>query len=123
MLNSQDELKAEKAANYWLFRNHREREELASIGISKARLLMKAFRQAHAPIDHYFCTGKETGLRTMNKDAKIALDIVYHFAQQEIPILCVHDSFLVAAAVSKGVKTGDAEMYRKHAGGFRIKIK
>jgi len=34
--------------------------------------------EAHKPISHYFCKGKDTGMRIMNKDAKIALDIVNH---------------------------------------------
>ncbi len=60
MLNAKDETEAERTANYWLYRNHEEREDLAEIGITKARPLIEKFRQEHKKIDHYFCNGKQT---------------------------------------------------------------
>lgn len=122
MLNAKDEISAEKASNYWLYQNHRDREELKEIGITKARPLIEKFRQAHFLINHYFCSGKDTGLKIMNKDSAIALDIIKHFGDKEIPILCVHDSFLVQNQYKEELRNIMQETYMKHTG-FRIKVK
>lgn len=123
MLNAKDEVAAERAANYWLYRNHAEREELKAIGITRARPLIEAFRQKHNKIDHYFCTGKETGLRVMNLDARIALDIVDHFTGKGIPILAIHDSFVVQEQYRDELYTVMKRKYSQHTKGFRIPVK
>jgi len=123
MLNAPDEIAAERAANYWLYHHHKEREALKEIGITRARPLITAFREAHKPIDHYFCNGSETGLRVMNLDARIALDIVDHFAKQRIPILAIHDSFIVQYRYKDELKQTMSQTYKKHTGGFRCPIK
>ncbi len=123
MLNAKDETHAERAANYWLFNNHDEREVLKGIDITKARPLMEAFKKAHAKINHYFCTGKETGLKIMNLDAKIALDVIQHFAKQDIPILAVHDSFVVQEQYKDELFQVMKKVYQQKTGGFRIRVK
>jgi len=70
MVNSKHEISAEKAANYWLYNNHDQREKLNNIGIKSARPLIAQFRKALQPIQHYFCNGSETGLRLMNLDSR-----------------------------------------------------
>lgn len=122
LLNSKDEITAEKAANFWLAHNHKERSELHKIGITRARPFIDAFKEKHKPIAHHFCTGKETGLRIMNLDAKIALDIVNHFAKQGIPILAVHDSFIVQQQYRDELHQTMKRIYRKHTG-HRITVK
>lgn len=122
ILDSENETKAESAANFWLRDNHEEREALADIGITRARPLIDAFKEAHAPIAHYFCQGGETGLKLMNKDSKIALAIVGHFANRQIPILAVHDSFIVQAKYGDALKEVMDMQYRKHTG-FSCPIK
>lgn len=122
MLNAKDETEAERAANYWLYRNHEEREDLAEIGITKARSLIEKFRQEHKKIDHYFCKGKETSLRIMNQDTAIAQDIVRHFTEQDIPILAIHDSFIVQEKYRDELYQTMKKFYRKHTG-FRIPVK
>jgi hypothetical protein len=123
MLNSPDEITAERAANYWLRNNHDERKALQGIGITRARPLMDAFKEAHKPIVHYFCNGKDAGMKIMNRDAAIALDVVQHFAKQNIPILAVHDSFLVQRQYEAELKRVMQSIYSKHTGGFRCAIK
>lgn len=123
MLNSSDELTAERAANYWLYQNHSERRALKRIGITRARPIMRAFIEAHRKINHYFCCGKETGLKVMNKDAQIALDVIHYFAKRRIPILAVHDSFLVQNQYEKKLNKVMLNMYSKHTNGFKIPIK
>ena len=123
LLNSKDELTAERAGNYWLARNHKERNALYDIGITRARPIIDAFKQVHKPIAHHFCNGKKTGMRIMNLDAKIALDVVDHFAKQEIPILAIHDSFIVQEQYKDELKRTMQRIYRKHTKGFRIPVK
>lgn len=123
LLNAKDEIEAEKAANHWLL--NRTREEWVTfrkLGITRAKPLMEKFREAHAPIAHYFCTGKETGLRLMNKDSTIALDVVDHFIKQNIPCLPVHDSFIVQANYRDELEQVMKSTYRRHTG-FRIAVK
>ncbi len=123
LLNSKDILSAERAGNNYLYRNHKEREALKAIGITRARPIIEGFKENHKPISHYFASGKESGLRTMNKDAAIALDVLNHFVKQNIPILTVHDSFLVQKKYKDELRKIMAQTYRKHTKGFRIKIK
>ena len=84
---------------------------------------MAEFRRLHNPIDHYFCNGTETGLRVMNLDSRIALDIVDHFAKQNIPILAVHDSFIVQEKYEDELRQTMENTYEKHTNGFKCKIK
>jgi len=122
MLNAKDETTAEKAANNWLRLNSSEREILVKIGITRARTLIDKFKIAHEPIAKYFCKGKDTGMRIMNKDSKIALDVVNYFAKQNIPILCIHDSFIVQEQYRDKLYEVMKRTYHKHTG-FDIKIK
>lgn len=122
MLNAKDETAAERAANYWLHKNPEECETLRFAGITNARSFMDKFMEVHHPIAHHFCKGKTTGMRVMNKDAKIALDVVNHFAKQDIPILAIHDSFIVQKQHREELYKVMETMYEKHTK-FNIKIK
>ncbi|MBA7523260.1 hypothetical protein ES705_15383 [subsurface metagenome] len=114
MINA-DFNKAQKAANFWLLnRDDEEREGLASIGITRARPLMDKLLKVHKPIEHYLCKGKETGLRLFNKDALIALDIVNHFTKKDVPVLCIHDSFIVQQQHENELLKVMIMMYAKH---------
>ena len=123
MLNAKDEKSAEQAANYWLYKHHYERNILNNWGIRSARPLMTKFREAHKHIERHFCNGKDTGLKIMNLDARIALDIVDHFAKQNIPILAIHDSFIVQRKYKEELRQVMESTYKKHTNGFKCKIK
>ena len=75
---------------------------------------MQAFFDVHKSIAHYFCNGKESGLRIVNKDSKIALDIINHFVKQGRPILCIHDSFIVEQKYKNELKNVMKKTYTKH---------
>lgn len=123
LLNSENFIKAEKAGNYFLKENKSEAKRLRGIGIKKARPLLEAYFREHEAIAHYFCSGKETGLRIMNLDARIALDVVYDFAKQGIPILSVHDSFIVQQQYHNQLRATMQHRYYQHTKGFNINIK
>ena len=98
------------------------RKRLEKIGITEASQIIDTFREVHKPIAHYFCNGKDNGLRIMNQDAAIALAIVNHFTKQSIPILAIHDSFIVQAKYRDQLQQTMKREYRKHTG-FRCPIK
>ena len=55
--------------------------------------LSQAIMSFHEPIAHYFYTG--AGLRLQRLDSDIAEKVLLHFAQSQIAILPLHDSFLM----------------------------
>lgn len=83
---------------------------------------MDKFLDEHSRISKYLCTSSKNGLRLMNKDAKIAVDVIYHFIKQEIPILSMHDSFLIERKYKDELEQVMKEKYNKHTG-FTIIVK
>jgi hypothetical protein len=66
------------------------------VGSTKAKDIdpvREAFAKKHAPIAHYFTSGK--GIDLQYWDSVLAEYIMIHFAQQGIPCLPVHDSFII----------------------------
>ena len=57
------------------------------------KLILNNLKEKHHEIADDFCTGK--GLQLMNLDGKIAEYIIDKFTQNNIPVLCIHDSFVV----------------------------
>ena len=51
--------------------------------------------EAHDTIKEYFFTGE--GIKLQNFDSKIAEKVINHFTELGIPILCIHDSFVLPA--------------------------
>lgn len=123
MLNAKDERSAESTINYWLSRHNYQRVILNNNGIKGVKPLMREFRRIHKPIEHYLCNGTKTGLKVMNQDSRIALDIVDHFAKQNIPILAIHDSFIVQEHYEDELRQTMENIYEKHTNGFKCKIK
>lgn len=124
MINNPNYSEAQSAANNWLVNesDKETREKIIREGITKAAPLMDRFLEIHQPIRKYLCTKSTNGLRLMNQDAKIAVDVVNHFSRQGIPILCIHDSFLVAEQYKQELKTVMKRIYKKHTG-MRISVK
>ena len=91
-------------------------------GFIKAHDIIDAFSEAHPKIAHHFYTG-ETGMRLMNLDAKIALEVIKHFVKQDKPILDVHDSFIVQAQYRDELFQVMQKVYQQKTGGFSIPIK
>ena len=55
--------------------------------------LLTGIRDRHPKISHLICSG--AGLRLMNLDAQMCEYVIEKFVEQDIPILTVHDSFVV----------------------------
>lgn len=121
LLNSSDWQQAEGACNDWFRTGNRDDvKAVRSLGITRARPVLEAFMETHATIAHYFHSGD--GLKVMNLDARIATDIVDHFAQQYIPILPIHDSFIVQECHEDELRDVMNQVYGQHTGGFTCKI-
>ena len=57
--------------------------------------LLDTFLGAHEPISSYLCSDK--GVELMALDGNITTRILKHFTDSEIPILTVHDSYIIQA--------------------------
>jgi len=130
MINSKDFITAEKACNYWFGSDNKksekdlkERKDVWGLGITKARPLMEKFLKAHKAIDKYLCKDSKTGLKIMNMDSRIALDICNYFIKKDRPILPIHDSFVVQEQYSDELKDVMDSTYQKHTKGFTCPIK
>ena len=62
----------------------------------------------HNSIKKYFFSGQ--GIKLQNFDAMMAESVINHFTSLGIPILCIHDSFVIAADKTKDL---DAVMAKK----------
>jgi hypothetical protein len=71
-------------------------------------------RTCHALIACDFLTGLGTEL--MRIESGIALDVLYHFAARGIPVLGIHDSFIVPESHSDDLRAVMAECYRSKLG-------
>jgi len=49
--------------------------------------------ERHSAIESYF--GSDAGSQLMRTESRIALDVLFHFAAKGVPVLGVHDSFIV----------------------------
>lgn len=56
-------------------------------------VLLTTFTSKHPQIEPYICSGK--GLELMYLDSCIAEQVIDHFTDQDIPVLCIHDSFII----------------------------
>lgn len=98
------------------------KKKLKKVGIN-AEGLIDRFIDFHHYIEGYFCSDKKQGLKVMNKDSKIALDIIRKFSNKGITILAVHDSFIVEEQHGDELYRIMKTTYRQHTGGFEISVK
>jgi hypothetical protein len=55
--------------------------------------IVERFQEYHKPIKKHFSSG--VGVRLQNSDSRMAELVIQEFTAKKIPILCVHDSFVV----------------------------
>lgn len=68
----------------------------------------------HKPIAKHF--GTDAGMKLMRMDSKIALAVLFHFASQAHPCLCVHDSFVVPESQEDELRRVMIKFYRDETG-------
>ena len=73
--------------------------------------LLDTFLMAHEPIGHYLCTDK--GVELMAIDGNITTRIIKYFTVRKVPILTVHDSYILSSeherALMEAMKRATAE--------------
>jgi hypothetical protein len=67
------------------------------------RQLLDAFTDRYPELKDQLNTGK--ALYLMNLDSKIASLVLNHFTQLDIPVLCIHDSFIIQKDKAEELKT------------------
>jgi hypothetical protein len=88
-------------------------------GGTDLRGLLDSFVGEHEPIKQFFYSG--IGRRLQNYDSEIAEDILMHFQRQGIPVLPVHDSFIVTAEHEQELsETMERAYFKKFE--FNIKV-
>lgn len=85
------------------------------------RRLLNLIRNQHKPIDHKLCSG--AGLELMNLDSRITEYIVMKFTQSGIPILTIHDSYIVQYRYEDDLRILMQEAINKFIGTTTILIK
>lgn len=95
--------------------------ELAAAGLHRGADVIEAFEQAHSTIVDFFCA--DAGMRLMNMDAQIALDVIGHFVEQQIPVIPIHDSFILARPHIDELHQVMRETFRRHTNGFSCPVK
>jgi hypothetical protein len=66
---------------------------VGTMGI-KLEALIDAFSERHRPIAHHLFSN--AGVKLQRLDADIAEEVILHFTTQKVPVLCIHDSFVIA---------------------------
>jgi hypothetical protein len=81
-------------AAYLAFRGEQEsRSNEKSLKKSEALQLLDAFIKQNPVVENYI--GQDKGVELMNLDGEITAKIINHFTAKSIPILTVHDSYIV----------------------------
>lgn len=111
-VNSKDSEACVKAVRYEINMNRGEfPEEIPDLGE-----LYVLFKKWHSGIDDLFCSKK--GLELQNIDSHIAGDIVRIMTEQSIPVLVVHDSFIVAKKEEAFLEELMKKVYEIHVSQF-----
>ena len=101
MLNSSKELKTFPDLN------------LSQYGVKWA-VLSAAIIERHKPIAHHFYTG--IGKELQKIDSDIAEDVMLHFAKMRVPVLPIHDSFVMHHGYEKELQDAMGKAFRDRFG-------
>jgi len=77
-------------------------------------ILSAAIIERHKPIAHHFCTG--IGKELQRKDSDMAEDVMLHFAKMRVPVLPVHDSFVMHHGYEKELQDVMAKAFKGRFG-------
>jgi hypothetical protein len=115
-----DNMKRNAKDDKWIWKSDKELETARALqdaqrktGISFGEIVAKAAK-CHERISHRF--GKETGLLLMKQDSTICRGVLYHFAEQGIPAIGVHDAIRVAETHEDELQHVMLDVYRKQLG-------
>jgi hypothetical protein len=83
--------------------------------------LVDKFSEAHKPIQKYFF--KDYGVKLQRTDSRIAERVINEFTIEEIPVLCLHDSFIVAIEYKEKILRLMIESFQKELPGTSPRTK
>lgn len=88
-------------------------EDKKNYTLGNSRMVMTLIEHNYMDFVHLFCNEDSFGRILQNMDSHLASDIVEVFITKEIPVLCVHDSFIVAHEHADLLAATMAEKFRK----------
>lgn len=91
-INAKDKATAVNAIKNEINFNNHEYGWSKRVGIDIEELI-DAFASRHQRIAKYLFSGQ--GIKLQHIDSRIAEKVIEHFTAKDIPVLCVHDSFLI----------------------------
>lgn len=106
------------------FKAYRQQQQTGSIEKSlndkQLKLLLDEFKEKHPAIVDSICADK--GVELMNIDGKITANVINHFTNKNIPILTIHDSYIVQNIHSGELRTVMNKFVAQQLNGFHINI-
>ncbi|MBU0965471.1 MAG: hypothetical protein KKA54_03715 [Proteobacteria bacterium] len=120
ILGSNRRIQAVAAGNNYLHENYSAYLLLKRKGKTVAQLI-REFRKHHWPIVKFFLRGMMPEIQ--NRDSKIAMDILSHFIEKDIPCLPIHDSFIVQEQHEYELRAAMDRAFRERNNGFSCPIK
>jgi hypothetical protein len=75
---------------------------------------VKAIRMRHKPIRQYLSQGKSLELQFL--DSQITEELVDHFTRRGIPILTVHDSYIIPEEFVRDLRRQMSKLWNRHSG-------
>ena len=107
---------------YGAFRQQQETGSLEkSLTNDQLELLLEAFKLKHPDIQESLCSDK--GVELMHIDGRITAKVLEHFTQKNIPVLSVHDSYIIENKHSGELNTVMNKVVTEELNGFNINIK
>lgn len=75
------------------------------------KLLMAKFEEKHSAIKKYFYSG--FGASLYKYDSTVAEGVINHFTNKDVPVLCIHDSFIIELKYLKELKAVMQDSFKK----------
>jgi hypothetical protein len=114
MFNCYDEKTAIKAIQGEI--NKLSKEDKLEYTLGNAKSVMMLIYHAYPDFVDYFCSEESYGRRLQNEDSHLAASILSVFIDKGIPILPVHDSFIVARSYENLLIDTMADKFRERFG-------
>jgi len=93
-------------------------DKILSVGIKitnpELKKILKEFIKTNPDIEKYLYS--DIGIRLQRQDSNIAFDIVEYFTRKDIPVLCIHDSFIIAKEHKQELNEVMKEVYFDYFG-------
>lgn len=116
LLNSGNSVRSKRKAFYVIKHEYSKIHKIPFENVD-SKIIQKhrnKFLKAHNQISHMFYADK--GLYLSNYDANIASNLIKEFSENQIPLLCIHDSFIVEEKYKDKLYQAMDDTYKKQFG-------